>query len=581
MVSYQVEVSHDELHKVRVVKGADPDYVRRTAAMQVEQWKEQWARKEQLVVRSHIVYARTQQREEQKRYQEAQKQLAADRTAEAADALGELRNTLHSALKKRQALNWSLLRNTAPFPAQQPAAPEPPPKPRLLRLPPEPQQFESRFTPDLSWWDKLFAKRRARIEAEVAALFTAAHQSWSDDCHAIEERNKRLLQEVEEQRVRTAAAHERALQVWDENRVAYLQQQQDENAAVERQRAAYEAKSPDAILAYCEMVLTNSPYPEWCPKSAELDYNPESHLLVVEYSLPAPDALPTITDVKYIAARDEFSEKHLPASQYERLYDDLLYQITLRTIHELFAADTVDALALIVFNGFVRSIDRGTGLETNACVLSVQASKAEFSAISLEHVDPKVCFKQLKGVGSSKLHSIAAVPPIMRIRRDDGRFIAAHDVAYQLDDEYNLASMDWEEFEQLIREVFEKEFTVTGGEVKVTRASRDGGVDAVAFDPDPIRGGKIVIQAKRYTNTVSAAAVRDLYGTVLNEGASKGILVTTSDYGPEAYTFANNKPLTLLNGANLLHLLEKHGHRARIDLHAARAAALEQRSRAT
>ena len=56
------------------------------------------------------------------------------------------------------------------------------------------------------------------------------------------------------------------------------------------------------------------------------------------------------------------------------------------------------------------------------------------------------------------------------------------------------------------------------------------------------------------------AAVRDLYGTVLNEGATKGILVTTSDYGPDAYGFAKDKPLVLMGGANLLHLLEKHGH---------------------
>ena len=66
------------------------------------------------------------------------------------------------------------------------------------------------------------------------------------------------------------------------------------------------------------------------------------------------------------------------------------------------------------------------------------------------------------------------------------------------------------------------------------------------------------------------SVVRDLYGTVLNEGATKGILVTTSDYGPDAYAFAKGKPLTLLNGSNLLHLLEKHGHRAMIDLKAAK-----------
>jgi restriction system protein len=168
----------------------------------------------------------------------------------------------------------------------------------------------------------------------------------------------------------------------------------------------------------------------------------------------------------------------------------------------------------------------------------------------------------------------------MQMRREDRRFIPSYGVADRLHEGSNLAVMDWEDFEHLIREIFEKEFSSAGGEVRVTQASRDGGVDAVAFDPDPIRGGKIVIQAKRYANTVGVAAVRDLYGTVMNEGASKGILVTTSDYGPDAYEFANGKPLTLLSGSNLLHLLEKHGTKAHIDLVEARRLAREQSTKA-
>jgi restriction system protein len=56
----------------------------------------------------------------------------------------------------------------------------------------------------------------------------------------------------------------------------------------------------------------------------------------------------------------------------------------------------------------------------------------------------------------------------------------------------------------------------------------------------------------------------------MNEGATKGILVTTADYGPDAYEFVKGKPLTLMNGSNLLYLLEKHGHQARIDIKEAR-----------
>jgi restriction system protein len=89
----------------------------------------------------------------------------------------------------------------------------------------------------------------------------------------------------------------------------------------------------------------------------------------------------------------------------------------------------------------------------------------------------------------------------------------------------------------------------------------------VAFDPRPVLGGKVVVQAKRYKNTVGVSAVRDLFGTMHNEGASKGILVTTSGFGKAAYTFANEKPIELITGSNLLYLLHEHaGVDAKIEM---------------
>ena len=184
----------------------------------------------------------------------------------------------------------------------------------------------------------------------------------------------------------------------------------------------------------------------------------------------------------------------------------------------------------------------------------------------LSQVDSKATFKHMKGISAASLIDLTPIPPIIQLDKSDKRFINGRNVVGTLDDSVNLAAMHWDDFEHLIRELFEKEFISSGGEVKVTQASADGGVDAIAFDPDPIRGGKIVIQAKRYTNVVGVSAVRDLYGTVMNEGATKGILVTTSDYGKDSYEFAKDKPITLLNGNNLLSLLEKHGHRARINI---------------
>jgi restriction system protein len=44
-----------------------------------------------------------------------------------------------------------------------------------------------------------------------------------------------------------------------------------------------------------------------------------------------------------------------------------------------------------------------------------------------------------------------------------------------------------------------------------------------------------------------------------------------SSFGNDSREFAKNKPLTLMDGANLLFLLAKHGYSARVDVVAARA----------
>jgi restriction system protein len=322
----------------------------------------------------------------------------------------------------------------------------------------------------------------------------------------------------------------------------------------------------NAVTEYCELVLKNSKYPDSFPKDFDLEYNPETTIIIVEYLLPSLDCFPTLTEVRYIATKKEMKENYLSESQVNKMFDESIYKITLRTIHELFEADEANALLAVIFNGWVDSINKATGKMVTNCIVSIQVQKNEFLEINLSNIDPRTCFKNLKGIGCSKLSGMAAIQPIAQINKADNRFISPQEVIDKLNEGDNLAAMDWQDFEHLIREIFEKEFKSTGGEVKVTQASRDGGVDAVAFDPDPIRGGKIIIQAKRYTNTVGVSAVRDLYGTVVNEGATKGILVTTTDYGSDAYEFAKNKPIALMNGANLLYLLIKHGHKARIDI---------------
>jgi restriction system protein len=486
------------------------------------------------------------------------KERAVARTKAARQALRELEEILAHTLKVDSRTNWEAMKDRAWFSKPKPKPPTP------LPIPPEPLQRGALFQPEISFLDKLLWFRRVNKEQAARQAFLAVHSAWKKETDRIAQRNR----EAQE-------AFARANTEWEREQEEFLLAQKKQNEPIEALEKAYESGDPKAIRDYCELVLSNSQYPGWFTRACETEYNPNTKTLIVDHALPSMDHLPRLKEVRYVQGREEFQEVQIHESTASKLYDSVICQITLRSIHELFEADTIGGIDCIAFNGYVQSIDKATGKDILPCILSLHVRKAEFLSINLAQVDPKACFKNLKGVGSAKLHSLTPIAPILQMDRTDKRFVEARSVEGTIDETTNLAAIAWEDFEHLIRELFEKEFTSTGGEVKITQASRDRGVDAVAFDPDPIRGGKIVIQAKRYTNTVDMSAVRDLYGTVINEGATKGILVTTSDYGPDAYSFAKGKPLTLLNGANLLHLLEKHGHRARIDLQEAKRVAQE------
>lgn len=561
--TYSLELWHDGLKKHRLIRGESESIVKLKATLQIEEWEERWV----------VVYTRDQERSQKassKREQDERKVLAAEQTTDAQQELDGLSSLLKATLSVDDTINWEGLKDKTSFPEKKPVLRSSPPEPTLPPLPREPNSLDSKYVPSLGVLDRLLSSRKERAIAEKQTLFASEHKAWQEQIGAIERTHAVAIQ-VHEKSVATARQdHDKQVTEWSARRDDYIANQIAGHSAVDAKRIAYESADTDAIVEYCDLVLSSSRYPDYFPQECDLDYDPTAKTLIVDYQLPAPDDLPRLKGVKYIASRDDLEEQFLSESQASKLYDDVLYQIVLRTVHELFEADTISALDAIVFNGIVTAVDRTTGKPVTSCILSLRASRMEFLEINLALVEPRACFKSLKGVGSSKLHGLSPVPPIMQLRRDDGRFVSAYEVANTLDGSVNLAAMDWEDFEHLIREIFEKEFSSSGGEVKVTQASRDGGVDAVAFDPDPIRGGKIVIQAKRYTNTVGVGAVRDLYGTVLNEGATKGVLVTTSDYGPDSYAFANGKPLVLLSGANLLHMLEKHGHQARIDLQEAK-----------
>ncbi len=110
-----------------------------------------------------------------------------------------------------------------------------------------------------------------------------------------------------------------------------------------------------------------------------------------------------------------------------------------------------------------------------------------------------------------------------------------------------FVDMSPEEFEWAIGSLFE----ALGCKLSVTQRTRDGGIDLDGYR-EGVGGGRVVVQCKRYSNTVGVDAVRDLFGAVAaDHNISQGFLVTTSEFSKPARDFAKDKRITLIDGLEL------------------------------
>ena len=397
----------------------------------------------------------------------------------------------------------------------------------------------------MSFIEKTFGlrKRYQKDLRQAEDLFNQAHNQFL-----------RTEKEKSDKLTELRGAHETATQ-------KRLSEIEKHNASVDQFKATYESGDPSAVTAYNSMILENSHYPEEFPHRFRMAYVPDSKELVVDYELPNAKVVPPSAEFRYVKSKDLIEEKPRKPGEIKEVYQDIVASVALRTLKELADSDHCDLLSVLVFNGFVNTIDPSTGHDIKPYLISVRTTKERFAELDLNRIEKKACLRNLGAQVSPQPTECQPVKPLVEFDMVDRRFVEGTDVLADLESRPNLMELTPFEFEQLVGNLFSK----MGLESKQTRASRDGGVDVVAFDIRPVIGGKVVIQAKRYRHTVGVSAVRDLFGTMNHEGANKGILVTTSSYGPDAYEFIKNKPIELIDGGGLLYYLEQHaGMKARI-----------------
>ena len=115
----------------------------------------------------------------------------------------------------------------------------------------------------------------------------------------------------------------------------------------------------------------------------------------------------------------------------------------------------------------------------------------------------------------------------------------------------DVSALKWREFEEVIGEAYKRQ----GYQVEERGGNEpDGGIDLILRK----KGEMVLVQCKHWeAEQVGVKIVRELYGVVAAEGATKGIIVTTGYFTRDAEIFAHGKPLLLIRGNELSRLIEE------------------------
>ncbi|WP_233157124.1 MULTISPECIES: restriction endonuclease [Amycolatopsis] len=468
-------------------------------------------------------------REQRELHVKQQQDEAAAYTVAAQDRMNELGRVLVDGLRHRGVFSFRQMRRSfRPRPFEAPSALATPARqPRWERYAPPPP-------------------------SGVGRLFKGTHNRAIEQAKASFARDMALYQHSEHERLTALAAAEARHRQGEESR---RQEVEQHNAQVDDLEKRVMAGLPEAVEDYFELLIERSPLPADLPVDVEVAYQPDSKKLLMIRELPGVDVIPQNREYTYVKSRDEIVAKPRLVKEIKQAYANLVAQIVLRTMRDVFEVRPSELVDEVAVNAHVSTRNRATGKPERPCLVSVSATRKQFEELVLTELDPAECLKYFNALVSPHPWDLEAVRPIFDPDLSKYRLVDAHDVAAGLGGRPVLLEMKPFEFEVLVKQLFE----AMGMKSWVTQASRDDGLDAIAVNEDPIMGGVCVIQAKRYKGTVEPDAVRALAGVMDDKRASRGVLVTTSRFGKASHDFvARHGRIQLIEGPHLKHLLSEY-----------------------
>jgi len=354
--------------------------------------------------------------EAQKLHIEAMEAEAAAQSIQIAEDLEAIDSILEHSLSNAIAFDLESLRTVAKHPefkAPEFESPTPPPVMVTARAEPE-------FTPppaptglSATFGGK---KRHAEEIARAREAFELDHEKWvaeSAEIPTLQLEQMKEFQDAEELRLSKLADAKRTYE-------AECTQRDEEVAETNReldeliQGIAKEDKQ--ALQTYVSIVLGNSVFPDCYPVTYEFEYDGDLRELELSSTIPGPSQLPAIREMRYNKTKDEILPVALTQKQMKDRYAAALHAVALRTLHEVFEADSQGHIQTIALTVVTTDNDPATGLLTQIRLLAVAVDRETFNTYDLTKVVPLATLQHMKALLSKNPYELIPIDQSRGVR---------------------------------------------------------------------------------------------------------------------------------------------------------------------
>jgi restriction system protein len=284
----------------------------------------------------------------------------------------------------------TLLKSEETTPFDRPELEEAVPPPLPPRLPSEPKYKEP---PQPKGFFGKKKKLAAAIKSETEA-HAAARKKWEKVVTNLQDGQKADLEkhaEGEALRVETLAAE----------KTRFRSEIETYNASVESFITNLSYGDADAIQEYIALVVENSNYPEHFPVRHDFSFDPSTAELSMQVSILSPNEFPAVKSYKYVKTSDEIRATELSVAEKKKRYCSAIYQVAIRSLHEVFEADRRDLIQTISLEVGTIEKEPATGKTEFLAFVGVSAGKEPFMEFDLSGLVPLATLNHL-GAAISK-----------------------------------------------------------------------------------------------------------------------------------------------------------------------------------